>query len=447
MMQPVSRRMVLRGVGSTLALPWLDAMLPRSFGKDSAPANSPLRMAFLMVPNGAHMPEWTPVAEGASFDLPPILQPLQNVRGDISVLSGLTQAQAFALGDGGGDHARSAAAFLTGIHPRKTHGANIHCGVSVDQLAANAIGRQTRLASLELGCEPGLTSGNCDSGYSCAYQSNISWRNATTPCAKEVNPRLVFERLFSSGSPQAKHESREKRLLYRQSILDLVNDDAQRLRGKLGGTDQQKLDEYLTGVRELELRLQLVESKDVKPPADFKQPAGVPGEYREHLRLMCDLIVLAFQGDLTRVTTFMLANEGSNRNYQMVGVSEAHHELSHHGGSKEKQEKIAKINHFHMEQFAYLLERLKKIKEGERSLLHHSMIMYGSGIGDGDRHNHDDLPIVLAGQAGGTITSGRHVKYANRTPLNNLYLAMLERFGVQGESLGDGTEALKNLKA
>jgi hypothetical protein len=405
-------------------------------------------MAFLYVPNGIHMQDWTPAKEGADFDFPPTLDLLRSFKEDILVLSGLTQDKARPNGDGPGDHARAASAFLTGCQPFKTHGANIRVGVSVDQVAAVAVGHETRLPSLEIGCEAGGQSGNCDSGYSCAYSSNIAWKTESMPLAKEVNPRLVFERLFGGGSAEEASRGRARRLERRTSILDYVLEDADRLRGKLGATDRRKLDEYLTAVRELEVRIGRNEKgrTDSAVTEGFEPPAGIPPEYSEHIRILSDLLVLAFRADVTRIATFVLANEGSNRSYKSIGVPEGHHDLSHHGNEKAKQEKIAKINRFHLSEYAHLLGKLREAREGEESLLDRCMILYGSGIGDGNRHNHDDLPVVLAGKGGGTIAAGRHVRYPRNTPLNNLFLSMLDRMGAPTERLGDSTGRLPGLE-
>jgi hypothetical protein len=441
----ISRRTVLRGLGTAVALPWLEAMAPAAdLAVKAASQASPLRMAFLYVPNGVNMGEWTPAGVGADFALTPILQPLAPVKQKLLVLSGLAQDHAYAHGDGGGDHARSLACFLTGVHPLKTDGADICAAVSVDQVAAQKVGRHTRFPSLELGCDRGAQAGNCDSGYSCAYSSNISWRSATTPMAKEVNPRQVFERLFASRAKGEAEAARARRLAYDKSILDFVIEDADTLQTRLGGTDRRKLDEYLTAVRDLERRIAGAETFPGDEDVNYPRPAGIPKDYREHIRLMCDLLVLAFRSDVTRIGTFMLANEGSNRSYTFIDIPEGHHELSHHGNDKKKLEKIKSINQFHMEQFAYLLTQLDAIREGDGTLLDHSMIVYGSGIGDGNAHNHDKLPILLAGRGGGTIRSGRHVKY-EKLPLNNLYLSMLDRMGVPTDSLGDSTGRLPDL--
>jgi hypothetical protein len=443
---------VLRGVGTAIALPWMEAMASAAeitvASTAKAKATAPLRMAFLYIPNGVHMPSWRPSQEGSEFALPETLEVLKPFKDDLLVLTGLAQDNAAAHGDGGGDHARSLACFLTGTHPLKTDGANIKAGVSVDQVAAEKIGKHTRFASLELGIDRGAQSGNCDSGYSCAYSSNISWRSPTTPMAKEVNPRLVFDRLFASQARGVSGAERSRRDLYKRSILDFVAEDASQLRGRLGTTDRRKLDEYLTAVRELEQRVTKAGSgseSEVDLPKGFRKPTGIPQDNKEHIRLMCDLMVLAFQGDVTRISTFMFANEGSNKSYSFIGVPEGHHDLSHHGGDPKKHEKIKTINKFHVEQFAYLLGKLKTIREGEGTLLDNLMLVYGSGISDGNRHNHNDLPILVAGRGAGTIKTGRHVKYANNTPLNNLYLSLLDRIGTPVDSLGDSTGRLDKL--
>jgi Protein of unknown function (DUF1552) len=436
-MRVISRRAVLRGVGTALALPWLEAMAADKRRR----GGPPIRMAFLYVPNGAHMPDWTPAEAGPGFSITPILEPLAPFRRDILVLSGLAQDKARDHGDGPGDHARSLATFLTGVHPRKTDGANIRVGISADQLAAQTLGRDTRLPSLELGCDESAQSGNCDSGYSCAYSSNISWRSESTPMAKEVDPRLVFDRLFSNDAPAEAGTARGLRQHYRKSILDLVADDARRLDARLGGADRRKIDEYLTSIRELERRIN-ASSAPAKPPKGAVRPSGIPADYREHIRLMLDLMALAFQADVTRVATFLYANEASNRSYQFLGVAEGHHDISHHGGDREKQRKIRTINRFHVEQFAYFLGKLKAAREGNQTLLDRVMIVYGSGISDGNSHDHGHLPVLLAGRGGGTIVPGRHLLFPGETPLNNLFLSMLDRVGVEVPYLGDSTGRL-----
>jgi hypothetical protein len=445
MTRPLSRRTVLRGLGTAIALPVFEAMLP--VGALAAPAagrKGPLRLAFIFAPNGMHMPDWTPAAEGAEFQLPYILEPFEKVRGKLAVLTGLTHDKARPNGDGPGDHARSTAAFLTGCQPRKTAGADIKAGISADQIAAQHIGQNTRFPSLELGCERGAQAGNCDSGYSCAYSSSISWRSESTPMAKETDPRLVFERLFGNGDRQETAESRALRDRYRKSILDFVTEDASRLKSQLGLSDRHKLDEYLTGVRELEQRVTRA-GQEIAVVSGVTRPTGVPPEFGEHIRLMTDMIALAFQADLTRVATFMIANDGSNRPYREIEISEGHHDLSHHGGDPAKQAKIREINHFHMLQLARFLVKLDSIKEGQGTILDNSMIVFGCGISDGNRHNHDDLPVWLAGRGGGIIKSGRHIVYPNNTPMANLFLSLLDRMGVPADHVGDSTGRLPNL--
>lgn len=443
MARPITRRTVLKGLGAAVALPWLEAMAPVA---SAAPAaKSPLRAAFLYVPNGIHMQAWTPTETGNLGELPATLEPLKAFKNDLNVVSGLALDKARANGDGPGDHARAQAAFLTGRQPRKTQGADIRAGQSADQWIANHVGDHTRFSSLEIGIEPGRQAGNCDSGYSCAYQSNFSWRDDNSPNAKEVDPRLVFDRLFGTGTASEKDASREKRDRYNKSILDFVNEEAKALSGNLGAADQRKMDEYLTAVRELEQRIdrarEVKNSKSTFKPS-MPAPTAMPKDPQDHIRLMCDLMVLAFQADLTRVVTFPFANDGSNRPYPMIGVPDGHHDLSHHGNDAKKHEKIQKINKFHIDQLAYVLGRLKSVKEGDKSLLDQIMLVYGSGIGDGNRHNHDDLPILFAGHGGGKVKCGRHVKFPKDTPLMNLYLAMFERLGCPAKSFGDSTGVL-----
>jgi hypothetical protein len=424
-------------------LPFLEAMGSGPLVAASSDRKGhPLRMAFLYVPNGVNMPGWTPRSTGARWELPTILEPLHSVKDDLLVLSGLTLNPARALGDGGGDHARAMASFLTGRHPRKSDGADLQAGISVDQAAAQRIGQKTRFPSLEFGCEGGKNAGECDHGYSCAYQSNLSWRSETTPVAKQINPRMVFDRLFGSPAGRDGVEDMASRDRHSKSILDFVGEDARQLSETLGAADRRKLDEYLGGVRELELRI-----NRGRPPIDlgvakYPRPLGIPADYQEHLRLLGDLLVLAFQCDLTRIITFVFANDGSNRSYRNVGVADGHHDLSHHGGDTVKQEKIQKINQFHAAQLAYILQKLKAIPEGDGTLLDHCMIVYGSGISDGNAHSHDDLPILLAGKANGTIKTGRHLPLPNETPLTNLYVSMLDKMGVNVDGFGDSTGRL-----
>lgn len=417
----------------------LEVMIPPSRvlarAASDNPAAAPRRMAFVYVPNGANMADWTPQLDGLDYTLPFILEPLESVRADIQVITGLSHKKAFANGDGAGDHARASATFLTGCQARKTSGSDIRVGVSVDQVAASKIGRATRLPSLELSCDKGQDAGSCDSGYACAYQFHLSWRSESTPNPVEVNPRAVFNRLFSDNEIDATQRRRRK------SILDFVQEDAARLKVGLGRTDQRKLDEYLTSVRELEQRIEH-EGKLAATVPDYDGPDGVPKAYEEHIRLMFDALALAFQTDSTRIASFLIAHDGSNRPYPFIGVPEGHHDLSHHEGKEERKKKIAKINQFHMTQFAYFLQKLKQTPEAEGNLLDNCMIIYGSGIADGNSHNHNDLPLILAGRGGGSLHPGRHLKLGNSVPMTNLYVSMLERIGVKVDSLGDSTGKL-----
>jgi hypothetical protein len=432
---PVNRRTVLRGLGCTMALPLLEAMFPRTALSMEEPKH-PVRMGVVFFPNGAIMSAWTPRRSGTNFEMPETLASLEPLREHITIISGLAQDNGRAKGDGPGDHARSAASFLTGAHPVKTSGANIRVGISVDQVAAQKTGQFTRLPSLELGIERGRDAGGCDSGYSCAYSNNISWKSESTPMAKEINPRAVFERMFGNKEQNAETARRNK---IRRSILDLVGEQANSLRKDLGQTDQHKLDEYFTSVREIELRIERAEKVTQQEAPDIRMPESVPSDLREHIRLMYDLLAIAFQTDTTRVATFMLANEGSNRAYRMVGVNSGHHELSHHRNEQDKIDQIKKIDRFLADEFARFVTNLSKIKEGSGTLLDNSMILYSSGLSDGNRHRHDDLPVVLAGRAGGTIKAGRHIRTYRETPMNNLFLSMLDRMDAGVASLGDSS--------
>ena len=427
-----------------MALPMLECMRPALSTAAAAPAgkSAPVRMAFVFFPNGAIMPNWKPEEPGEDYKLPHTLEPLEKFRSDFNIFSGLAQDNGRAKGDGPGDHARCASTYLTGAHPVKTSGADIKVGISVDQMAADEIGKLTRLPSLELGIDRGRNAGNCDSGYSCAYSSNVSWKTATTPMAKEINPRLAFERLF--GVNQQEEQARRRRNLLRKSILDLVREDAVRLQKRLGRTDRLKIDEYFTSVREIEQRIARAAATKQEVP-EFDIPEGMPRDQTEHIRLMYDLMVLAFQTDSTRIATFMLANAGANGSYPMVGVKDGWHSLSHHRNDEKKMADITKIDRFLVEQFAYFLGKLKAVQEGEGTLLDNCMLMYGSGLSDANRHWHHDLPIVLAGRGGGSIKTGRHIKFDDETPLNNLFLSMLDRVGAKVESLGDSNGRLKEL--
>src|SRR4051812_2981304 len=440
----IPRRTFLKGIGTAMALPLLETMVPAA--ASAAGSATPGRMAFVYVPNGANMVDWTPQKTGADFELPRILQPLEKVRSKVSVLSGLTHDKGRANGDGAGDHARASSTFLTGCQPRKTDGADIKVGVSADQFAAGKIGLQTRFASLEIGCDRGQQAGNCDSGYSCAYSYNIAWKTESTPLPPEVNPRNVFDRLFSS---ELSNETPERRAIMdrqRRSVLDFVLEDAKRLQSNLGATDRRKLDEYMTAVRDLKQRIEQAQKYQVAMPA-LKTPTGIPEDYEQHIRLMYDLLALAFQTDSTRIATFVVAHDGSNRNYPFIGVTDGHHDLSHHGNNEEKKAKIAKINTFHMRQFAYFIEKMRSIKEGQGTLLDHSMIVYGSGLADGNAHAHDNLPVLLAGRGAGAINQGRHIQVPKETPMTNLFMSLLDNMGAKVPRIGDSTGLLKELNS
>jgi hypothetical protein len=443
----LSRRALLRGLGTAVALPALDAMVP---ALARGAAGAPLRLAFVYVPNGIIMKRWTPAEEGAGFTLTPALEPLAAVRERLLVCSGLAQCNGRALGDGPGDHARAAASFLTGFHPRKTEGADIHNGVSVDQVAAREVGGATRLASLELGLEGGGLVGSCDSGYSCAYSNSISWRGPHTPMPPELYPRGAFERLFGDGELQDR-ATRLKLARQNRSLLDFVMEDAASLRRELGAPDRAKLDEYLTAVRDVEQRVAAAARLDRERPAGsapevvMERPEGVPEAYEDYARLMFDILTVAFRTDTTRIATFMMAREGSNRTYRAIDVAEGHHGLSHHKGDEAKIEKLARINRHHVELFGAFLTRLAAVPDGDGSLLDHTAIVYGSGLSDGNRHLHHDLPVLVAGGANGAFRMGRHVSYAAETPLNNLFVALLHEMGVKPESLGDSTGSLPYL--
>lgn len=434
----ITRRSILRGLGVSLAIPSLE-----SFAVGGV-SGIPLRMGFTYIPNGVIMDEWRPLETGPLKSLPNSLKPLQNHTADFQVISGLNHTKAYANGDGGGDHARANATFLTGCQARKTAGRDIKVGVSVDQIAADAIGDRTKLRSLELSCDGVRRSGKCDSGYSCAYQYNLSWKTESMPMVPESNPRLVFERLFGNASSPTDRKGQLKRRVLNKSILDFALQGANRFNKRLGKSDQEKLSEYFTSVRELEKRIEREEKNWEKLP-DLKSPLGIPENYRAHLRLMFDMMVLAFQSDSTRISSFLLAHDGSNRSFRDIGVPEGHHSLSHHKNDPEKIKKLAKIDHFYSEQFAYFIDKLSTTQEIDGSrLLDHCMIVFGGGISDGNRHRHSDLPVLLAGGSSHGLTTGRHVDFQG-VPMTNLYLGMLDRAGVQASQVGDSSGHIKDL--
>jgi hypothetical protein len=431
------RRTFLRGMGVTLALPLLDAMTPAL----TASAKPVVRLGFVYVPNGIIMNKWTPATTGANFEFAPTMKPLEPFRERLLVLSGLAQVQGRALGDGAGDHARAGATFLTGVHPKKSE-INIQAGISADQIAAQELGKHTQLASLELGIESNQLAGNCDSGYSCAYTNTMAWRTPTTPLPVENNPRAIFERLFGEGD-STDAAARLALLNKQRSLLDYVTGSLNRLGSTLGPADRAKLSEYTDAIRDIERRIQKAEQQNatMKLPV-MERPTAVPEEFEDHVKLVMDLQVLAYQTDLTRVISLMMAREGSNRPYRNIGISDGHHNLTHHQNDAEKITKITKINEVHVKLFAYLLERLKATPDSTGNLLDHSLIVYGSSISDGNLHTHHDLPIVVVGGGAGQVKGNRHVIYPKETPLNNLLVSMLNTAGVQVEKFGDSTGKL-----
>jgi uncharacterized protein DUF1552 len=442
------RRMFLRGMGAAIALPALDAMTP-AFASASAASgfggtSAALRLAFTYAPNGVTMADWTPSAAGTGFEYSRILKPLQAFREDTLILSGLAHKNGNALGDGPGDHARAAASYLTGVHPRKTAGADIQNGVSVDQVAAQHLSGRTRLSSLELGCDDSRTVGNCDSGYSCAYTNSLAWRGPATPMPPETNPRLVFERLFGDIDTSVPADVRARRLLHRRSILDLVTARTGELMADLGASDKRKLDEYLSSIREIERRIERSEKDMTGLTPGIDKPTGVPVLYADYVNLMFDLQLAAFQTDSTRVVTMMMGREGSMRTYPEIGVADPHHPLTHHRNNPEWIEKVTQVNVHHMELFAGFVKKMKETPDGDGTLLDHTVIVYGSGLSDGNKHLHNDLPVLIVGKGGG-LKLGRHVVYSKDTPMTNLYLTLLDRMGVQTEQLGDSTGAIDHL--
>ena len=439
------RRTVLRGLGASLALPLLDGMVPAYAALRKTAANPVRRLGVCYVPNGMEMRAWTPAGEGREFELSQILQPLAPFRSQTNVLTGLADKVAVPRpGEGIGDHARASATFLTGVHVKKTEGADIRAGISMDQIAAQQLGAETQLASLELGVDSVETLGACDAGYSCAYTNTIAWRTATTPLPMENDPRAVFERLFGS-TDSTDVAARLARIRQDRSVLDYVGDRVAGLQQTLGPGDRTKLDQYFDAVRDVERRIHMAEEQSDREIPLFEQPAGIPDTFEAHSRLMFDLLALAYQTDLTRVGTFMLSREVSGRAYPEIGVPDSHHGCSHHQNDPAKLEKLAKINTFHMQQFAYFLDKLQSTPDGDGTLLDHSMLIYGSGISDGNIHFHMDLPVVMVGGGGGTLKGGRHLRYANDAPLTNLYVSVLGKLGIPVERFGDSTGKLEYL--
>lgn len=440
------RRTILRGLGASIALPLLDAMVPAATALSRTAAVPVRRLGMFYVPNGMAMGYWAPKTEGTEFEMTPTLQPLASVRDRMLVLSGLEDKNAWAApGEGAGDHARAAGTYLTGVRIKQTFGADLRAGISVDQVAARHLGTDTQLASLELAVESIELLGSCDASYSCAYANTISWRNESTPLPMENDPRAVFERLFGA-TDSTDAASRHARVKQDRSILDFVSAKAKRLESSLGTRDRTKLTQYLDAVRDVERRIQKAEEQGDRDLPVLEQPSGIPGDYAQHAQLMLDLLALAYQTDMTRVSSFMLAREVSTRAYPEIGVADSHHPLSHHENEPGKIAKLAKVNEYQMRQFAHFVEQLRKTPDGDGTLLDHSVLVYGTGISDSNTHFHDDLPIVVVGGAAAGIKGGRHVRYPKGTPLANLWVALLEKMGVAPEQLGDSTGALPHLQ-
>jgi hypothetical protein len=432
------RRTFLRGMGATVALPLLDAMIPAATAAGLTPAKPVKRLGFVFMPMGSDITRWTPEGGEKLDQLSPTLQSLAGVKDHVSVITNLELGPAYP-----GTHATSNAAFLSAAQAKQTESSDYFLGTTVDQIAAQQMGRETQLPSLEMSMDLMQTVGQCDNGYACVYQNNLSWASPTTPLPAEAHPRLVFESLFGEGGTS---EERQAALRKRASLLDWVGEDLSRLKRELGAADRSKVDDYLDSVREVERRIQRAEA-DAKdnPLPDLDRPMGVPAAYADHARLMFELQMLAFQGDITRVTTFQLARETSNRTYPEIGVSDPHHPLSHHGNDPDKIARMAKINQFHVSLFAEFLDKMKATSDGDGSLLDNSLFLYGSGMGNPNLHDHTNLPIIVAGGAAGGMKGGRHIRYDKPTPLANLHVTLLEKAGVNVEKFGDSNGKIEEL--
>jgi hypothetical protein len=437
----LDRRTFLRGVGVTLALPFLDAMTP-AFG---ATSKAIPRLGFMYIPNGVNLAQWTPTESGPGFAFSPTLSALEPYRERVTVLSGLAHHAADRLNDGAGDHSRASGAFLSGCHAKRTEGADLYLGITADQIAAKSLGRENLLASLELKLDDSDIAPLCDEGYTCAYMNTFSWSSATTPLPMENNPRLVFQRLFGEGENQKERvvQTREDR-----SILDAVTGSMKRLQGTLGAVDRRRMDQYFDAIREVELRLQRIEAKNADASALGEaptRPLGIPDKFEDHINLMFDLQVLAFQADITRVTTLMIGREEGGRSYPQIGVPDGHHSISHHDNNPEKLAKLAKIDAYHVQQLANFLGKLRNTPDGDSNLLDNSMILYGGGISNGNMHNHEKLPVVIAGGGTGQLKGGRHLEYKQDVPMSNVLRSMLDKAGVNTDTLGDATGLLAEL--
>ena len=435
------RRSFLRGLGATFTLPLLDAMIPAF----AATAQAIPRLGFMYIPNGVNLAQWTPSGSGTDFALSPTLSALEPFRDRVTVLSGLAHHCADRMNDGSGDHSRAAGAFLSGCHAKRTEGADLYLGITADQIAAKSLGKDNLLPSLELKLDDSDLDPLCDEGYTCAYMNTFSWSSATTPLPMENNPRLVFQRLFGEGQNAKDRltQTREDR-----SILDAVTGSMKRLESSLGPADRRKVDQYLTSIREVELRLQRIEAHNAESTTlgpSGTRPLGIPDHFEDHIHLMFDLQVLAFQADITRVTTLMIGREEGGRSYPQAGVPEGHHSISHHDNNPEKLAKLAKIDAYHVKQMAIFLGKLQKTPDGDATLLDNSMILYGGGISNGNMHNHENLPVVLAGGGAGQLKGGRHIEYQQDTPMSNLLRSILDKAGVHTDTLGDATGMLAEL--
>jgi hypothetical protein len=437
----LARRTFLRGIGTTVALPFLDAMVP-AFAAP-AKAKPPVRMGFVYVPNGVIMNGWNPEYEGALNTLPRTLKPLEPFKNDLLLLGNLTHNNGRALLDGPGDHGRCCGSYLTGVQPRKTV-MDIKAGISCDQIVANKIGAQTRFPSLEVGLEDSRQAGDCDSGYSCAYTNNLAWKSDTQPLPPVLDPRALFERLFGDGA-ELTPAQRARRDKFRRSVLDFVTEDTRKLERGLGPTDRRKLDEYLSSIREIERQMEKAEKEYAQINPGMPKPYGVPADFAEHFKLMSDMITIAFQADLTRVLTFLVTREGTSRPYREIGIPDGHHPLTHHRNDPALIEKVMQINAYHVKQFAAWVEKLKSIREGDGTLLDNCMLVYGAGLSDGNRHLHDDLPTMLVGRGGDYLKTGRRVVYRKETPMSNLFLTMMDRMGAHQENFGDATGRIDGL--
>ena len=434
------RRTFLRGLmGTTIALPLLDAMVPALTAATKSAASPKTRLGFVYVPHGAVMDKWTPATEGAGFEFTPILKPLEPFRDRLLVVTGLANKAAESQGDGGGDHARSAPSYLSGIHPLRTEGEDVRAGTTIDQIAAQKISQDTPLPSLELGIEDTGLVGVCDVGYSCAYMNSIAWRTPTQPLPMEINPRVVFERLFGDGSNSADRLQRKQE---DRSILDSITGEVSHLETGLDTRDRGKISDYLDNIREIERRIQMAEKRANANVSVPETPIGVPESFEEHAKLMYELQVLAYQAEITRVSTFMIARDLSQRTFPQIGVPEPHHSVSHHGNNPVMIAKLEKINNYHATLLAFFLDKLRSTPDGDGNLLDHSIILYGSSMSNPNEHNHFPLPLLVAGGASGKLQGGRHVKFPERTPMSNLLLAVLDKAGVDRDALGDSTGML-----